>query len=117
MSTLRVVEFTNPDVLSVYPSVLALTETTKNDSVPFNPNIITKLLVTFEDHLKSIKPVKLAAPDFKNMFYTLIEEQAQNGFLIPLSLKDEMTSYRKTMKTNALDLKLQTFLIHSAKFG
>jgi len=117
MSKLKAVEFTNPDVLSIYPSVLALTESTKNDSVPFNPDIITKLLITFQDHLESIKPVKLSAPDFKNIFYTLIEEQSVKGFIIPSTLKEEMNSYRKIMKSNSLDLKLQTFLIHSAKIG
>ena len=117
MSKLRAVEFTNPNVLSIYPYVIALTETTKNDSVPFNPDIITKLLITYQEHLESIKPVKIAAPDFKNMFYTLIEEQALRGLVIPQSLKDEIKDYRKTIKISDLDLKLQTFLIHSAKFG
>jgi hypothetical protein len=45
MSTLFSIEFTHPDILSVYPSVLALIESTKNDTVPFDAKIIMKLLI------------------------------------------------------------------------
>jgi hypothetical protein len=115
MSKLRVVEFKHPDVLSVYPSILALEESTKNDPVPFNSDVIMKLLVTFEDHISNKTP--LSAPDFKNMLYTLVEEQALSGFIISPSLKKVIEEHRKTMDKNPLSLQLQKFLIHSAKLG
>jgi hypothetical protein len=115
MSQLKLVEFTNPDVLSTYASVLALIESTKNDIVPFNPNIITKLLVSFEDHLKSISPKTMPVPDFKNMLYILIEEQVSSGFIISPSLKNIINNHRITMNKNPMNLQLQAFLIHSAK--
>ena len=43
----------HPDVLSTYSIVLALIESTKHDSIPFNPTIIITLLTSFENHLKS----------------------------------------------------------------
>jgi len=109
--------FTHPEVLSVYQRVLLLIKSTKNDLVPFNANVITKLLVTFEEHLKTIKPVTLCPPDFTNMLYTLVEEQATKGFIISEDLKQEIDSYRKTMDKTPMNLNLQKFLIHSAKFG
>ena len=117
MSTVRAVEFSHPETLSTYAIVLALIESTKNDAVPFNPNIITKLLVSFQDHLALIAPRTMPAPDFKNMLYTLIEDQVNSGFIIFPSLKSIIDAHRMTMDKNQMNLQLQTFLIHSAKFG
>lgn len=115
MSQLRVVEFTHPDILLVYPIVLALIESTKNNPIPFDSKIIMKLLVSFQDHINSIAPRTMISPDFKNILYTLVEEQESIGFVISPSLKQVIDNYRKTMDKNPMNLHLQTFLIHNAK--
>jgi hypothetical protein len=117
MSTLRLVEFKHPDVIDVYPTILALVESTKNDPVPFNSDIIIKLLVTFEDHISKMSSNTLPAPDFKNMLYTLIEEQVKNGFIISPSVKEVIETHRKIMDKTPINLQFQKFLIHSAKLG
>jgi hypothetical protein len=117
MSKLRLVEFKHPDVLDVYPSILALVESTKNDVIPFNSDIIIRLLVTFEDHISNMAPNTLSAPDFKNMLYTLVEEQALKGFIISPSLREVIEKHRNIMDKTPINLQLQKFLIHSAKLG
>ena len=117
MSKLRLVEFKHPDVIDVYSSILALVESTKNDPVPFNSDVIIKLLVTFEDHISKMAPNTLSAPDFKNMLYTLVEEQALNGFVISQSLREVIEKHRSIMDNTLINLQLQKFLIHSAKLG
>lgn len=117
MSKIRLIEFKHPDVKDVYSSILALVESTKNDPIPFNSDVIIKLLVTFEDHISKMSPNILSAPDFKNMFYTLIEEQAENGFIISPSIKEVIETHRKKMDKTPINLQLQKFLIHSAKLG
>jgi hypothetical protein len=115
MSQHIVVEFTHPDILSVYPSVLALIESTKNDTKPFDAIIIMKLLVSFQNHVNSIYPRTMISPDFKNMLYTLVEQQQSFGFIISPSLKKEIDTYRDTMDKNPMNLHLQKFLIDNAK--
>lgn len=115
MSQLYVVEFTHPDILSVYPIVLALIESTKNDIIPFDAKIIMKLLVSFQNHVNSIAPRTMISPDFKNILYILVEEQESMGFVISPSLKQIIDNYRKTMDKNPMNLHLQKFLIHNAK--
>ena len=117
MSKLRLVEFKHPDVLSVYPIIIALEESTKNDIVPFKSDVIMKLLITFEDHISKMAPNTLSAPDFKNMLYTLVEEQSLNGFIISPSLKEVIEKHRNIMDKTPINLQLQKFLIHSAKLG
>ena len=107
----------HPDVLSTYSIVLALIESTKHDSIPFNPTIIITLLTSFENHLKSIAPRTMPSPDFKNMLYTLVEEQVSSGFIISESLKNMIDTHRNKMDKNPMNIQLQKFLIHSAKHG
>jgi hypothetical protein len=115
MERFRVVDITHPDILSVYTEILALNESSKNDAVPFDSNIIMKLLYSFNDHLTSIAPRTMRAPDFKNMLYTLVEEQVSSGFVISASLRKVIDDHRVTMDKNPMSLNLQKFLIHSAK--
>jgi hypothetical protein len=115
MSQLSVLEFTHPDILSIYPSILALSESTKNDTIPFDSKIIIKLLVSFQDHINFIAPRIIISPDFRNILYTLVEEQVSSGFIISHTLKQEIENHRKTMKKNQMELQLQKFLIYSAK--
>jgi len=110
-------EFTHTDVLLTYEKVLELVESTKNDLFPFNPKTIIKILLTYENYIKTVVPRVLQPPDFKNMLYTLIEEQASIGFVISPALREEINDYRKTMDTDPINLKLQRFLIHSARLG
>ena len=114
MSQLFSIEFTHPDILSVYPSVLALKESTKNDTVPFDAKIILKLLVSFQNHVNSIFPRTMLSPDFKNMLYTLAEQQQLSGFIISPSLKEVIDNHRKTMDKNPNNLMFQKFLIDAA---
>jgi len=114
MSTLFSIEFTHPDILSVYPSVLALIESTKNDTVPFDAKIIMKLLVSFQNHVNSISPRTMISPDFKNMLYILVEQQVSSGFIISSSLKEVIDNHRKIMDKNPKNLILQKFMIDNA---
>lgn len=114
MSQLFVVEFSHPDILSVYPSVLALIESTKNDTIPFDSKIIMKLLVSFQNHVNSIYPRTMISPDFKNILYTLVKQQESIGFIISPSLKKVIDNHQNTMDKNPMNLHLQKFLIHNA---
>ena len=113
MSDLKLFTITNPDILNVYPTLLALTESTKNDLVPFNPEIMLKILVSFQNHLESIAPMTMPAPDFENMIYTLAEQQ--KGFIISPSLREIIDTHRQKNKKNQLEIILEKMLIHNAK--
>ena len=108
--------FTHTDLLITYERVLELVESTKNDPRPFVPKTIIKILVTYEEYIKTVTSAA-PPPDFMNVLYTLVEEQACIGFVISPSLREEINNYRKTMDKNPLNLKFQRFLIHSAKLG
>jgi hypothetical protein len=116
MSGLRVVELTHPAVLIANAYIMALHESTKNDAMPFNPDIIFKLLVSFEDHLKSRESTNpMPVPDFINIIYTLVEEQALTGFIISPSLREVIDKHRETMDKDPVSLSIQRMLIFIAK--
>ena len=118
MSQSRLVELTHPDVLIVNAYIMALQESSKNDAKPFNPIIMFKLLASFEDHLKSRESTNpMPVPDFINILYTLVEEQALTGFIISPSLREVIDTHRKTMDKDPTSLFLQRMLIISAKSG
>jgi len=116
MSGLRVVELTHPAVLIVSGYVMALQESSKNDAKPFNPIIMFKLLASFEDYLKSRESTDpMPVPDFINILYTLVEEQALTGFIISPSLREVIDKHRETMDKDPKSLYLQRMLILRAK--
>jgi len=116
MSGLRVIKLTHPAVLTVNAYIMALQESSKNDAKPFNPIIMFKLLASFEDHLKSRDSTNpMPVPDFINILYTLVEEQALTGFIISPSLREVIDKHRETMDKDHKSLFLQRMLIISAK--
>jgi len=116
MSDLRVIKLTHPAVLTVNAYVMALQESSKSDAKPFNPIIMFKLLASFEDHLKSRDSTNpMPVPDFINILYTLVEEQALTGFIISPSLREVIDKHRETMDKDPKSLFLQRMLIFSAK--
>lgn len=118
MSQSRLVKLTHPDVLIVNAYAMAIMESSKNDAKPFNPIIMFKLLASFEDHLKSRESTNpMPVPDFINILYTLVEEQALTGFIISPSLREVIDTHRKTMDKDPMSLFLQRMLIISAKSG
>jgi len=108
-------KLSHPDILLVYDSVLTLVKLTKYRPVPFNPKIIIKLLVSFEDHLKLIYPKIVSVPDFMNIFYTLIEDQISDGFIIPSEFHELIISHRKNRNVNHTKIILEELLINNAK--
>ena len=115
MSQSRLVEIKHPEAVKANAYAMAIMESTKNDAKQFNPLIMFKLLVSHEEYLKFIAPRTMPAPDFINILYTLVEEQAEAGLIISPSLREVIDEHRKTMDKDPMNIILQQMLIRTAK--
>ena len=75
--------------------VNAYVNTSKYEKVPFNPNVINKIIDNFEYlHSKNIIP----PVNFYNLLYYEMEEQEKIGFLITPFLRGYIDSHRQINK-------------------
>jgi hypothetical protein len=79
------------------PLIETIKKMTENDKVPFDPNPILKILISFEEHFEG-RPDPLQIPNFTNIHWKLLEKQQNSGFIISPDLKEMITKHRTNLK-------------------
>ena len=87
----------HPKTLEIMPLIETIKKMTENDKVPFDPNPILKILISFEEHFEG-RPDPLQIPNFTNIHWKLLEKQQNSGFIISPDLKEMITKHRTNLK-------------------
>ena len=96
---------------AIIPTIEALKKLTENDKVPFNPDRILKVLVSFEEHFEG-KPDPPMVPNFYSIHWKIVERQQKNGFVITPEIRSEINKHRLTIKslTNMEEMMEEMFV-------
>ena len=90
-------ELKHPKTQEIMPLIETIKKMTENDKVPFNPEPILKILISFEEHFNG-RPDPPQIPNFTNIHWKLLEKQQNSGFIINTDLKEMIAKHRSSLK-------------------
>ena len=109
---MQTITLKHPKTLDVIPTIEALKKLTENDKVPFDPNPIMKILVSFEEHFDGREPPQI--PNFMSIHWKLVEKQTSNGFIISPEIRTEIRNHRSSMSTpTKMDLMMEEMFVNA----
>ena len=103
----------HPKTQEIMPLIETIKKMTENDKVPFDPNPILKILISFEEHFEG-RPDPLQIPNFTNIHWKLLEKQQNSGFIISSDLKEMITKHRSNLKPmSKMETMMEELFINS----
>jgi hypothetical protein len=96
----------HPKTQEIMPLIETIKKMTENDKIPFDPNPILKILISFDEHFEG-RPDPPQIPNFTNIHWKLLEKQQNSGFIISPDLKEMITNHRSNLKPQS---KMETMM-------
>jgi hypothetical protein len=109
---MQVYTLKHPKTLAIVPTIEALKKLTENNKIPFDPNPIMKILISFEEHFEGREPDQI--PNFMSIHWKLVEKQASNGFIISPEIRTEIRNHRSSISPlTKMDLMMEEMFVNA----